>query len=459
MMSKPHLSISPFDGYMLVVIAVLLLGIAGVVISGDHIGVQILDVNPVNGAVAPYSSRIQIVFDQPMDQRSVERHFSIEPTITGAFTWRSTTMIFTPDFPLTPSQQYNITVNPGAKSTTGRELNEAYQWSFVTQAAIAYYLYPSNAVERGLWAVSTADAVPYEVYTPQYGIVHFAPSPDGTQIAVTGYGEDLAVDIWLIEADGSNPRQLTHCAPEACGQAAWSPDGSLLAYEYYPLGESVAPGPSRIWLMDIESGETAPVFEDNQVLGYWATWSPRGHLLSFYDSNAGGIRIVNLQTQAEFLIETDMPDYWSFTPDSSAIAYTDRRQDNQEYLAQLWTADLTDADNGHQPLLAESQEDQEPVWSPDGTLLAFRRRLFNGSAGSGWQLMIYDPATTELHQATADDNYTCRDIRWHPGGRFILMQRYNLNTGYSAEIWLYDVKNKYLRQITRDGFMPTWLPS
>ncbi len=460
MMNKNHFSIDPFDRYMLTVITILLFLIAGVVVSGDHVGVQIIDTNPFDGDVAAYSSDIQVVFDQPMDRSSAESHFVIEPTITGTFSWRSTTMVFTPDFPLMPNQQYTITLNLGATSETGRKLDAGYQWSFVTQAAVIYYLHPTNAAERGLWAISTADRVPYEIYRPQYGIVHFAPSPDGTQIAVTVYGEELqAADIWLIEADGSNPRQLTQCAPEACGRAAWSPDGRLLAYEYQPLGQADALGPSRIWLMDIETGETAPVFEDNQILGYWATWSPEGRLLSFYDSNAGGIRIIDLQTEAGFLIETDMPDYWSFTPDSSAIAYTDLRRDNQKYLAQLWAADLTDAEDGREPLLEESEEDQEPVWSPDGTLLAFRRRLFDRVSGNGWQLIIYDPVTAQLRQATTDDNYTCRNLSWHPGGRFILIQRYNLDTSYSAEVWLYDVKNDYLIQITSDGFLPTWLSS
>jgi TolB protein len=60
-------------------------------------------------------------------------------------------------------------------------------------------------------------------------------SPDGTRIAfesnadVAGGNPERDEEIWIMDADGGNPTQLTHNAIHDEG-AAWSPDGAMLAY-------------------------------------------------------------------------------------------------------------------------------------------------------------------------------------------------------------------------------------
>jgi Tol biopolymer transport system component len=60
-------------------------------------------------------------------------------------------------------------------------------------------------------------------------------SPDGTRIAfesnadVAGGNPGHDEEIWVMDADGSNPTQLTYNAIHDEG-AAWSPDGTMLAY-------------------------------------------------------------------------------------------------------------------------------------------------------------------------------------------------------------------------------------
>ena len=38
-------------------------------------------------------------------------------------------------------------------------------------------------------------------------------------------------DIWIAEADGSNPQQLTHGPGVSQGSPSWSPDGRRIAFD------------------------------------------------------------------------------------------------------------------------------------------------------------------------------------------------------------------------------------
>ena len=64
-------------------------------------------------------------------------------------------------------------------------------------------------------------------------------SPDGTRIAfesdsdVAGGNPERDMEIWIMDADGSDPIQITHNALHDEGPA-WSPDGSMLAYSSGP---------------------------------------------------------------------------------------------------------------------------------------------------------------------------------------------------------------------------------
>jgi Tol biopolymer transport system component len=60
-------------------------------------------------------------------------------------------------------------------------------------------------------------------------------SPDGKTIAYTHITGDAISDIWLIDADGRNARQLTH-DPEREMDATWSPDGTWIGFVRGSLG-------------------------------------------------------------------------------------------------------------------------------------------------------------------------------------------------------------------------------
>lgn len=452
----------PFDRYMLSVIAMLVVALGGVIAFGDNIGASIEDSSPTDGALTANSTDIRIAFAQPMDRESVEDAFSIEPDVEGIFRWRINTLIFTPDLPLVPGQAYTVRLSDSARSLTGRRLTESLELTFTTQVTAVYYLAPANSQERSLWAVNSDGSNPREIYAPENGIFQFAPSPDGSRIAVTVFSEArTSADIWLISPDGRNAEQLTDCQPGVCGQPSWSPTGDVLAFARQFPTESGAMNPPRIWLWDFTSNQTGEVFEDSQVLGFDPVWSADGTLLSFYDSNATGIRIIDLITSEILLVETDRADRWSFHPEDNTLVYTDLRTEDGWFYPHLLTVDLQDtsAARSDRALLDIPEEDQTGIWSPDGEWLAFRRRFISTEEfGTGSHVMLYNRESGEVVQVTTEPDYTSSSVAWSPDGSQLVFQRYELRTAdFLPEVWLFDVETRELRLLAVDAANADWL--
>jgi Tol biopolymer transport system component len=55
--------------------------------------------------------------------------------------------------------------------------------------------------------------------------------PDGKRIAFSSDRAGEAFNIWIADADGSNPVRLTHFTQGYSGSARWSPDGEWVAFD------------------------------------------------------------------------------------------------------------------------------------------------------------------------------------------------------------------------------------
>jgi TolB protein len=128
-------------------------------------------------------------------------------------------------------------------------------------------------------------------------------SPDGTQIVFI-HGDDFDADenpvneqVWVMNADGSNKRQLTSDAPFKDQVPDWSPDGTKIAY---------ASGPSGIWVMDADGshqhqltgcgpGDPSPCATGDD---FGPVWSPDGTQIAF-------LRVLGSDDRPIFLMNAD----------------------------------------------------------------------------------------------------------------------------------------------------------
>lgn len=146
-------------------------------------------------------------------------------------------------------------------------------------------------------------------------ILHAAFSPDRTRIAMSS-NRAGSFDIWVMDADGRNLRQLTHDSTASESEPAWLPDGSAIVYT------AGAGGASQLAIVPVDSGAARVI-----------TAGPGGH---------------------------QSP---SVSPDGRYVAYVSAREGNYDvYVSTLEGADL-------RRITATPVRERAPHWLQDGALL------------------------------------------------------------------------------------------
>ena len=234
-----------------------------------------------------------------------------------------------------------------------------------------------------LFSVAAALTVEDYVTMPSLGSTAF--SPDGERIAYVVTRGDLDrnvydSDIWLIDADGRNQLQLTR-GPKADRSPEWSPDGSRLAFL------SDRDGTTQIYVIDPAGGEAMKLTDGTAIRSY--EWSPDGKAIGFVrldertpgedgprvvgeDRRHAHLHVVDVETKKIRRITSGDSTVWSFSwsPDGASIAIARGPGSglDDQFHTDLYLISPTGEEKA---LVVREGLDRNPVFSPDGKLLAF----------------------------------------------------------------------------------------
>jgi Tol biopolymer transport system component len=190
-------------------------------------------------------------------------------------------------------------------------------------------------------------------------------SLDGKQVAFTTdrRGTD---DLYVMRPDGSGQRPLLS-GPTDDWSPSWSPDATRLAFV------SDRDGLPQIYSLEIASGRVTRLtftkaLEDDDG-DYQPRWSSRGQIVFYRElDGVDSIFVMNADGGgAKQLVDGQGSDWgpvWS--PDGTRVAYVGGSADDDGSYIDVVAADGT----GH-VRLTSSAADSQPSWSPDGKRIVF----------------------------------------------------------------------------------------
>ncbi|MCF1439764.1 MAG: amidohydrolase, partial [Shewanella sp.] len=202
-------------------------------------------------------------------------------------------------------------------------------------------------------------------------------SPDGKYIAFTS-DEDGGDNIWVMDADGNNPRAVTTETFRLLNSPAWSPDAQyLVARKHFTASRSLGAG--EVWLYHVAGGTGVKLTErpnEQKDLGEPA-YSPDGRYIYFSqdatpgktfhyskDSVKGIYKIKRYDTQTgdiEVLIQgTGGAIRPTPSPDGNKLAYIKR----DGFQSSLYLLDLKSGET--QKLFGELDRDMQETWAIHG---------------------------------------------------------------------------------------------
>lgn len=219
----------------------------------------------------------------------------------------------------------NLTNNPSfdanpAWSPDGSKI------AFTTQRDGNLEIYVMNANGTGLINLTRS---PRAEFMPSW-------SPDGSRIAfVLDVGFPMALEIAVMNSNGNNPVDISN-NPDFVLRPAWSPDGSRIAfgtdrdYESSGFTESAF----EIYTVNADGTDARNISNDDVAEDDFPAWSPDGSRIAFHTNRNGNYEIFLMNTDGSAPVNLtsnpsgDFLPAWS--PDGSRIVFESTRDGNSE---------------------------------------------------------------------------------------------------------------------------------
>lgn len=308
---------------------------------------------------------------------------------------------------------------------------------------------------------------PQQVTDEAIGVWGFAVSPDSRRIVYTTLNPNSNSDLWLLTRGESEPEYLLACPQSACSNPAWSADGQFLAFtrrSSSSIATTGGLGPPRLWLLNIESGETAQVFGDNQSIGFDPLWSASDTWLSYFVPDLNGVSLYNLENGKNLFYETQTGHRAAWHPSRDSLLLSAMQQAEEQFLGYLYLTEPASGVTNLSEMINLSGanaavDDSSPTWSADGAWIAFRRKELEGERASlGKQIWIMRADGSDARPLTSDLEFDHGQPVWSPDGRFLLYHRFPLKgPDITLSIWIVNVETGTATELISPGQRPQWL--
>lgn len=321
--------------------------------------------------------------------------------------------------------------------------------TIVTIVVISYLLPPKEGFSPTTPVPSTIPAtMPLPTASSQVLSSSTPPiAPQGKIVFTCQVHRDRRFNqICIMDADGSNPRQLTDNEEADHFFASLAPDGKSVVfssnlnekYQIYEMdlegnmrllsnmGDAYAPeiSPSgeqivftlhdgtrqSIWLMQRDGGNPARLTDPSQGSAWDPVWSPDGGEILFASDRSGDIQL--------YRMEGDGSNIRRLTTMGGLRGRNDWSSSGTKiatYAGSSWNWEIyvIDLGTGIPQQITDGGNNLAPSFSPDGGWLTFTSYLDNYRDDNGCEIYVMRVDGTEISRLT-DNNYCDWQPRWGP---------------------------------------------
>jgi len=309
---------------------------------------------------------------------------------------------------------------------------------------VSYYSIEQNKGNRELYLVDFSGNEPKQITHSPKSEFNAIWRPDGKRIGFLS-SESGSVQMWEIDADGSNRVQMTNIEGGITG-FAYSPDQTMIVYskevyldnKFAGLYEGLPKATGRLM--------------DDLMYRHWDSWvDSYSHVFfAYYDGTKvwGDTDIMPGEPYQSPLKPFGGMEQICWSPDSKSIAYTCKKMVGKaDALSTNSDIYLYEIESGNTRNLTEGMMgfDVAPVFSPDGKFLAWESMERDGYESDQNRLFLLNLETGEKTYATQGFDQNAEGLVWSDDSQTIF---FTSDWHGAYQIYSYSVAGNVVKQIT-----------
>jgi eukaryotic-like serine/threonine-protein kinase len=264
-----------------------------------------------------------------------------------------------------------------------------------------------------------------------------------------------AVEIWIMNIDGSGSKQVTNIPEGAC-QPRWSPDGTRIAF-VSPCVRNLTSYPGASIFIINQDGTNLVPLPSAPGGDYDPAWSPGGEEIAFTSLRGDGVPGIYVINLIDYAVRPLIQDearaisHPAWSPDGNMIAYVN--SDNR-----VWVMDVKKEERRSLVIGGENFIIHGPSWSPDGSIVIYTRTVFSDTTGS--TLLMAVPFTEGVAMPVEVPNsQLVSDVSYSHDGYWILFTSWFSGNHEISIMRANGVDRHLLAPDPAYDFDPVWRPN
>lgn len=282
---------------------------------------------------------------------------------------------------------------------------------------LSEYDMEQNSGKTDIWLLDAQGGTPRQLTTHETSSSRPRWHPDGSGLAFLS-SRNGSRQIYVLPLRGGEAQQLTHL-PVDVNDYIWSPDGSQLAFTAYVYADAPSLEESAQKDAVREESPVDATITDRLLFRHWNRWT-NGKRTHVFVCDADGQNVVDVTPgdyDAPPLSLGGTQDY-VFSPDGKELAFVS----NHTAMPAANTNNdifIVPTSGGDATCLTEANEavDNQPVYSPDGQYIAYRAMERPGFEADQYEIILYNRQTGTRKSLTESLDLSPHEFVWAPDSK------------------------------------------